>query len=290
MTGLGTRLVRAFGSPVPYVSWLGLSLALAVSGPFGTYLNCGFFGRLICFATLVGVAMIWGVALRAVVQHLLPQASYWSAVGIAIFVSALALPVPLAGLAPRVTHFPPSLVPPTSELAFLILVMGYAAAAARWTLSRELRAESVGKAGPLEIVPRLLLRLAPSLRGTLIRVSGRDHYVDIVTDKGQAAVLLRLSDAMREIEGVDGLQVHRSHWVAANAVRGSEAAADRRFLILSDGSKVPVSRNYLPAVEQRGLLQRNSGTAVATVPVSTASAPAGNSRERAGSRADSPPV
>ncbi|MEM6374550.1 MAG: hypothetical protein AAF727_17510, partial [Pseudomonadota bacterium] len=47
--------------------------------------------------------------------------------------------------------------------------------------------------------PRLLNRLPAEQRGALIRISVRDHYVDIVTVQGVTSLLMRFSDAMAEL-------------------------------------------------------------------------------------------
>jgi len=62
--------------------------------------------------------------------------------------------------------------------------------------------------------PAVLERIDLDKRGALIAMSVEDHYVRIITTKGEQLVLLRLSDAVREVAPVDGAQVHRSHWVA----------------------------------------------------------------------------
>ena len=65
-------------------------------------------------------------------------------------------------------------------------------------------------------------------------------------------MLHRLIDAVRELSEDDGMQVHRSWWVASKAVERVETENRQRFLILSNGLRVPVSRNHLPAVRKAG--------------------------------------
>ena len=66
-------------------------------------------------------------------------------------------------------------------------------------------------------------------------------------------ILMRFSDAMKETAPVNGLQVHRSHWVAREHVVTAKRAGDRATLTLTNGAEVPVSRSYLPAVRDAGL-------------------------------------
>ena len=102
--------------------------------------------------------------------------------------------------------------------------------------------------------PRLLQRIEEERRGLLLSISVRDHYVDVRTARGQASLLMRLSDAIAETEGVDGARVHRSHWVAWQAVEGVDRRGDNLVLRLVDGAAIPVSRNHREKLEERGLI------------------------------------
>ncbi len=113
------------------------------------------------------------------------------------------------------------------------------------------------RAGINDNLPPLLDRLPHGKRGALVALSVEDHYTRVRTTKGEELLLLRLSDAIRETAPVDGLQVHRSHWVASEHVAGARRDGDRTLLILRDGKEVPVSRANIPAAREAGLLPRN---------------------------------
>ncbi|MEM1399240.1 MAG: LytTR family DNA-binding domain-containing protein [Pseudomonadota bacterium] len=100
--------------------------------------------------------------------------------------------------------------------------------------------------------PRLLTRLPLQRRGTLLALSAEDHYTRVTTDKGDELILMRLTDAIEEASPIEGLRVHRSHWVATGAIVGVERLKGRAVLTLTDGTEVPVSRSYLPII--RGLV------------------------------------
>ena len=102
--------------------------------------------------------------------------------------------------------------------------------------------------------PTILDRLPLEKRGTLVAISVEDHYVRVRTAAGEAMVLMRLSDAIRETSPVPGLQVHRSHWVALDAVKGAARQGDRAILTMAVGDPFPASRSNLPALRQAGLL------------------------------------
>ena len=101
--------------------------------------------------------------------------------------------------------------------------------------------------------PRLVQRLDPGLRGPILSISVRDHYVDVMTGHGTASLLMRFGDAIAEA-GVAGAQVHRSHWVAWDAIDTVEREGAKLFLRLKPGMRVPVSKNHRDKLELRGLI------------------------------------
>ena len=70
--------------------------------------------------------------------------------------------------------------------------------------------------------PAFLDRLPAELDTGLIALEMEDHYVRAHTMLGSDLVLLRMRDAIAELEGVEGAQVHRSWWVARDAVERVE--------------------------------------------------------------------
>ncbi|MDO9078370.1 MAG: LytTR family DNA-binding domain-containing protein, partial [Brevundimonas sp.] len=100
---------------------------------------------------------------------------------------------------------------------------------------------------------RFLDRLPFRLRGSVIRaVQSEDHYLRIHTDRGSDLVLMRLSDALIELEGLEGAQTHRSWWVARDAVRAVSSGDGRATLTLEGGVEAPVSRRYARALRDAG--------------------------------------
>ncbi|HEV2083082.1 MAG TPA: LytTR family DNA-binding domain-containing protein [Brevundimonas sp.] len=100
---------------------------------------------------------------------------------------------------------------------------------------------------------RFLDRLPARLRGSrLIAVQAEDHYLRLHTDRGSDLILMRLSDAVTELEGLEGAQTHRSWWVARDAVRDVERGDGRALLTLDGGISVPVSRRHAKALRAAG--------------------------------------
>ena len=100
---------------------------------------------------------------------------------------------------------------------------------------------------------RFTERLPPKLRGAEVHaVQAEDHYLRLHTSKGSDLILMRLSDAIAELEGVEGAQTHRSWWVARAAVEGARKLEGRAILTLPGGVEAPVSRGYARALRAEG--------------------------------------
>ena len=101
--------------------------------------------------------------------------------------------------------------------------------------------------------PVFLNRLPAKLRGgELFAVQAEDHYLRLHTSRGQDIILMRLADALTELEGMEGAQVHRSWWVAKAAVVDAERGNGRAALTLRSGAVAPVSRTYARALRAAG--------------------------------------
>lgn len=99
--------------------------------------------------------------------------------------------------------------------------------------------------------PAFLERFEPPVQGKIFAVQAQEHYVRVVTDEGAGTTLYRFGDALRELEGLTGLQVHRSFWVADAGVAALKQ--DRRGLriVLRNGEQVPVSARHADLVQRR---------------------------------------
>ncbi|MEP4050777.1 MAG: LytTR family DNA-binding domain-containing protein [Litorimonas sp.] len=84
----------------------------------------------------------------------------------------------------------------------------------------------------------------------LLGFSAEDHYLRVYTNKGEDLILLRFADAMRELSNAEGLQVHRSWWVAKSGVSDVQTNSGKKVLVLASGIKVPVSRTFMKNAKQ----------------------------------------
>lgn len=101
--------------------------------------------------------------------------------------------------------------------------------------------------------PRILARFPPRLRGaSLWAVEAQDHYLRLHTSLGNDLILMRMADALVELEGIEGARTHRSWWVAREAVIDAQPADGRATLTLPGDLTAPVSRAYVKSLKEAG--------------------------------------
>ena len=107
---------------------------------------------------------------------------------------------------------------------------------------------------PRESTAAFMERLPLKFRtASLYAVSSEGHYLRVHTDRGNPLILMRISDAIRELSVAKGLQVHRSWWVAHDGIADIKREKGRRMLILKNNEVTPVSRRHLPALKLANL-------------------------------------
>lgn len=86
----------------------------------------------------------------------------------------------------------------------------------------------------------------------LIAVEAYDHYLRVHTDAGEELVTARFADALDELAGAHGLRIHRSWWVAGDAIEGVTWRRGAGEARLAGGLTAPVSRSYATTVREAG--------------------------------------
>ena len=241
--------------------WAILSVIVSIAGPFGTFGGMVWPLRLAYWAVLIGLSIPVHAAIRLLIDHRLAALGFWtrSAVMGLVF-SGVFTPMVWLLTQPLQHRGMVELVPVWVMLLVNLLASGLVRAVQG--LRGHVFMDPPGVASVMPVVlpvaaslpdeiapPRLLQRLDQGKRGALQHLSVRDHYVVVQTDQGQSTLLMRFADALGELDGIDGMRVHRSHWVARGAVAGQERIGGKLHLRLCDGKLVPVSRSYRDALD-----------------------------------------
>lgn len=99
----------------------------------------------------------------------------------------------------------------------------------------------------------ILLHLSPELRGPIRRVSANERQSLIYTEKGEASLRMRFADALIQLDGASGMQVHRSHWLAFDAIDNVRQDGRRYVAKLKCGGIVPVSPANIDGLLESGV-------------------------------------
>ncbi|MDC7682634.1 LytTR family DNA-binding domain-containing protein [Asticcacaulis sp. BYS171W] len=89
-------------------------------------------------------------------------------------------------------------------------------------------------------------------RADIYAISAEDHYLRVHTSAGNTMILMRLYDAIRELEGIEGSQTHRSWWVARDAITDIRKQDGKVCLVLKGDLEAPVSRSFQKALRADG--------------------------------------
>lgn len=225
------------------VGMIGAGVILGISGPFDTLRQLTLVPRLLYWVFVVCATFSLRTLVIILIAKLTPRLGPLRRMIFTVPSVGLVVTVFLTAINAAVFAVWPDTIGDVIEL--FVIVMAIAAVI-------EVASGLLQSATPKDM-PDILARLPLDKRGTLVAMTATDHYVDVVTTRGHALVLIRLSDAIKEA-GIDGLQVHRSHWVARDQVTASRRENGRAILTMSHGAEIPVSRSYMPAVKAAGLL------------------------------------
>ena len=234
------------GLAVPFAVWGLATVLCTIAGPFGTHAVLDVVPRFFYWAGIVALSVL-GAAFCIRMGGMLPRrrrAVLWA--GYVITLSGA-------------THLVNSALFDTwqgaGQFLYLLGIVGVTVIVVHGaiTLAKSVFAPA-DDAVPVDMQAVFLRRIPLEKRAPLIRMEAQDHYLNVVTHAGSALVLMRMQDAVDALAGVEGLQVHRSHWVAQAAVAAHRRDKGRDFLILSNGDEIPVSRSYRPFVQEAGLI------------------------------------
>ncbi|MGH7027977.1 LytTR family DNA-binding domain-containing protein [Brevundimonas sp.] len=232
---------------------LGLGVLLGFAGPFGSHPPLSAPVR---YAFWIGMVFV-GYAAALAAEKLVPEAPVPRPLrpGAVAIASALPLTFVAAWVIPLLR---PGHVYQPSQLPALFCIVAAVQLAIVFTLLRKSNAQpqpwppsAQNRERSGAFPPALLSRLPSRLGQEIIALEAEDHYLRVHTTLGSDLVLMRLSDAIAAIEPDLGLQVHRSWWVAQDAICEVIRSEQRSHLKLRNGLLAPVGRTYSAAVRAR---------------------------------------
>ncbi|MFD0916345.1 LytTR family DNA-binding domain-containing protein [Pseudahrensia aquimaris] len=249
------QCLRRFGeiavSPIFYALVGGFVLVGAVIGPYGVREQLGFFDRVIfslqANAVLWLIGIVVAVPVRLAVQRIHPNRIIALLIG--CLCAGLAI-TPVLDFILRMQINEALVFGDYLEYSILFFVLASIITFVMVQISRESAGGPLPDVGSVDQVQEdvaafdngLMDKLPLAKRGPVLALLAQDHYVEIVTERGSELVLMRLSDAIALVGDQLGLRVHRSAWVALDAVESVGREQRRAFAVLRNGQKVPVAR------------------------------------------------
>ena len=239
--------------PATLIILVGVGAVMGVAGPFGTDAHLSLAPRLVYWLIAATLTYGLGSLCDALLSPWLARYSFGPRLAVLAVVTGMSITGAVVILNMLAFGWMPGgadwgrFVGVTFAIAAIITV-GIA------TARRQLATQTPPAPAPSPKEARILARIAHDKRGPLVALSVEDHYVRVQTTKGEALVLIRLSDAIAEVGATQGAQVHRSHWVAFDQVSAARRQGDRAILTLSNGTDIPVSRPNVSRIKEAGLL------------------------------------
>lgn len=244
------------GNRPAWASLLAAGALLGLAGPFGTEDVMRLLPRTAYWLFVVTVTYTTGAIMNAMLRPALVRwLPVWGAVPLISLASATVITAQIFTLNVLVFGYLPGLSGLLVLAGNVLLASLIITSAVNYVQARPAPSGAVtGPAATDPPDPALLRRLPLAKRGALISLSAVDHYVEVTTTAGTELLLMRLVDAIAETAPVQGLQIHRSHWVALDQVRDVARAQGKTTLTLNDGRTLPVSRANVAGIKEAGLL------------------------------------
>ncbi|WP_428685250.1 LytTR family DNA-binding domain-containing protein [Sphingopyxis sp.] len=101
--------------------------------------------------------------------------------------------------------------------------------------------------------PAASLPLPPGF-GPVRALKGEDHYVRVIGDGCEELILMRMRDAIDRLGPAEGLRIHRSWWIAKDAVASIRREGRSAIIILTSGHEAAVARDMIPQLRAAGWL------------------------------------
>lgn len=246
---------------MPLTKRFNLSLLLLVSflgatmGPFGTYEAHSLLHRMLYWSSVSAGSIVIGSACYRATRRYVPRSKPVLQDLMMIALTIVFFTPPLWFLTSQLAFRDPTLSPPILRMSYYVAAITLSVCALRRIIPGFEPVGYFGEKAPEQPEgPRLTRRLSSGFQGPILRISVRDHFVDVISATSIETIRMRFADAIDEMDTVEGYTTHRSHWVAQAAISGTGREAGKTFLTLTNGDEVPVSRKYKPALEEAGVV------------------------------------
>lgn len=254
----GEQFNSVRGWSADLVGYAAAGVAFGIVGPFGTFLNgpvlivLGYWIAVLVFAGLImGLLVRWST-------NRLRHLPWWIWMAGILFASVPPLAIASRSLAtllwPGVGASVGWLEWHGQTLVISVICLSLYSALRHQTF----RSSGACKGEPKPSnAPGLLLN---RLRRKVICLQMEDHYVRLHSRSGSTLLLMPLGEAIAQLNDVEGMQVHRSWWVARHAVQYPIRDGRNLRLRLKTGLEAPVARSKVAMLRSAGWLSSQPTT------------------------------
>jgi len=271
MNSILNDLKKKLFAPVAILCWLSGSFVSALAGPFDTYSISTLDERLLFWGGILLVATVLSSAMQVSIRYLTPSWGVLKRTGVCCGSFILVYWVFILFIVELIYGH---LVQP-HPLLLLAVVAGVSISI--FTMIYLVSPETLAPQDThdAEVLPELhehpkqkavsdipiangtnndLRRLGLVNGHALIRLTMRDHYIEVFTNEGSNLVHMRFADALRVVAQLNGDQIHRSHWVNFDKIDSFVKDGAKIGFRMSDGAVVPIARSQKARLKERGLI------------------------------------
>ena len=233
---------------VHLVVWVATTFIVSMAGPFGTYEALTLPVRASYWGGIIAASMVIALFLRVLWRIIIKGDPAW--LEDLLVVSSLAIV-----FGPMVATINSAVWPTNTDLvgwsaiSAVTFAIGVVTIGSRRLIQRDVAGMDKSRRD------RLLDRVEAPSGARLTRVYSDNHHIRVITSDGsEHRLLMRLRDAVDEIDVEPGFCVHRSHWVAKALITGVKTAEGREVVELPCGNTIPVGPKYRANLIEAGML------------------------------------
>ncbi len=261
-----TEVIHKLKSHVTLAAWCAATLVCTLTGPFGTYGIDTFSHLLIFWGSVIFAGITYCLLCLHTMFNVFPNLRplYSKLIAISFFTVTFA----------HVMYFIVDMIyvipkpPPITQVYGVIGSVSFAVSAAIYWLhikpteDRE-KAQAAFATPPTPpskpAIARnhrkiLFKKLEANADLHIIRLNMRDHYVEVFSDQGAKLVHMRFAEAINDLSHINGMQVHRSHWVNFDDIKEIIKTDGKILFEMSDGAQIPISRLKQKKLRELGIL------------------------------------
>lgn len=230
---------------------VGIGVLLGLMGPFGSFFNGGPVVRIAYWvgSVVTGMAIVSALARLGLALASRRRWPLWRVLPAVVLIGALLQGAPLRLVAVALWPEIGRLVTPLAWYGQCVAITTPIVLAYYFIRIRPLARAHARDA----LIPVATPATTPD-PGAVLYLRMEDHYVRIRTEHGSRLELGPLGRVTAGLVGVEGLQIHRSWWVARRAITGVERDGRNLRLRLVDGQTAPVSRASVAKLRAAGWL------------------------------------